>query len=85
MLDQPSNAQRLVELGVAARPLPFAKLSAPALAARVTEVLGDEGMRARAAGVAAGIAEWRGVAAAADLVLGAAPPWAALKAAGVLA
>ncbi|GBF87642.1 hypothetical protein Rsub_00353 [Raphidocelis subcapitata] len=85
MLDQPANALRLVEAGCAVKPLPFARLAAPALAARVEAACGDAVMAARAAEAAAGIArDWRGVAAAADAVLSAQSPWPKLRAAGVI-
>jgi hypothetical protein len=50
-----------------------------ALAQRITAVLADSGMQARAAAVAQEVAGYPGVAAAADVVLAAASPWEALQ------
>lgn len=55
-----------------------------ALAERIIAVCGNEGMQARAKEVATEVRGWRGVAAAADLVLAACSPWPKLRAAELL-
>ncbi|WIA18325.1 hypothetical protein OEZ85_009790 [Tetradesmus obliquus] len=79
MLDQPFQAARLVEAGVACKPLPFRQISAEALVGRIKAVLADSAMAARAAAVARQVAGYPGVAAAADVALAAASPWQALQ------
>ena len=76
MLDQPANAARLVEAGVACSPLPFAKLSANALVKRILSVLNDKAMQERAEAVRREVLEsYGGVREAADLILQAPNPW----------
>ncbi|MER8042137.1 glycosyltransferase [Streptomyces sp. NPDC094032] len=63
MADQPFWAQRLYELGVAPRPVPFQDLTAEALATAITTCLSDPSHRHRAAELAQGIGEEDGAAA----------------------
>lgn len=63
MADQPFWASRLCELGVAPRSLPFADLTAEALAAAITDSLTEPSHRRRAAELARAIAAEDGAAA----------------------
>lgn len=59
--DQPYWGSRVHSLGVGPRPIPQKRLSAPRLAAAITEMLGDEGMRRRAQTLGAAIRAEQGV------------------------
>lgn len=63
MADQPFWAARLCELGVAPRSLPFADLTAEALATAITDALTEPSHRRRATELAHAIAAEDGAAA----------------------
>lgn len=59
--DQPYWGARVHNLGAGPRPIPQKRLSAPRLAAAITEMLGNGGMRGRAQTLGAAIRAERGV------------------------
>lgn len=66
--DQPFWAARLTALGVAPRPIPYKRLSAPALTAAIRAVITDPSYRKRAQDLAARLAREDGAAAVVDAV-----------------
>jgi len=76
MLDQPWNALRLVEAGVAVEAIPFHKMTAKVLIEAITSACNNSTMQQRAQEVADSMRKgYTGVKAAADIALGAKEPW----------
>ncbi len=67
--DQPGWARLSVELGVGAQPVKRSRLTQDRLAAAITEVTGNPGLRENAALLAARLAEEDGVSNAVDIIL----------------
>jgi UDP:flavonoid glycosyltransferase YjiC (YdhE family) len=67
-VDQPFWGQRVLELGVGPRPVPYTRLSAEKLADAIEVAVNDRGMRARAAALGARIRAENGVARAVEAI-----------------
>ena len=75
MLDQPYNATRLNQLGVAPLPIPFEKLNASNLIPALKQVLDTPSMKENAKLIADDIAKENGAQTSADIVENLTSPW----------